>query len=147
MEHRSAITLKAYDVISIPGIGNRYLLAIHRIRDDRYQLRLDEKFMESITVDVAVSNGGHRSPERQQDPKKLSTVEYRPTITLTSGDLIEIPGIGPTRIGTIHQTDHAGYQIRLDGESKKSVTVDISVGDGGQRTPERHEGPWISSEQ
>lgn len=74
MEYRSAITLMTGDVISIPGLGEKHIGAIHQSNHDRYQLRLDEKFVESVTVDVFITNGEHRSPERrdsQQSRKQL----------------------------------------------------------------------------
>lgn len=49
------VTLACGDVIEIPGIGAKAIGAVTQIRDDRYQLRLDEKYVESIVVDVKTS--------------------------------------------------------------------------------------------
>lgn len=68
MEHRSAITLKPFDVISIPGLGTKIIGAIHQTSHYRYQIRLDEKFTESVTVEVDISNGEQRTPERHDGP-------------------------------------------------------------------------------
>jgi hypothetical protein len=64
MNYRSAITLKHGDVISVPGIGTKIIGAIDQIRHDRYRLRLEEKFVAAVEVDVVISTGEHRSPER-----------------------------------------------------------------------------------
>lgn len=64
MEHRSALTLKPGDLIDIPGLGTKTIGAVHQIRHDRYQIRLDEKFVESVKIDVVVNDGEPRSPER-----------------------------------------------------------------------------------
>jgi hypothetical protein len=68
MEHRSALTLKAGDLITVPGLGTKTIGAINQVRHDRYQLRLDEKFVESVTADIVITNGEHRSPERHDGP-------------------------------------------------------------------------------
>lgn len=64
MEYRSAITLKPFDTITIPGVGTKVIGAIHQIRDNRYQIRLDEKFVESVSVDIDIDNWEQRPPER-----------------------------------------------------------------------------------
>lgn len=63
MEYRSAITLKAGDLIPVPGLGTKTVGAINQVRHDRYQLRLDEKFAESVDVEIVITTGEHRSPE------------------------------------------------------------------------------------
>lgn len=68
MEFRSAITLKRGDVITIPGIGARMITAIDQIRHDRYTIKLDEKFKESVEINIVIGNGEHRSPERHDGP-------------------------------------------------------------------------------
>jgi hypothetical protein len=68
MEHRSAVTLKAGDLISFPGIGTKVIGAVNQVHHDRYEIRLDEKFAESVNVDIVITNGEHRSPERHDGP-------------------------------------------------------------------------------
>jgi hypothetical protein len=68
MEHRSAVTLKAGDLISIPGLGTKTIGVINQVDHDRYLIRLDEKFAESVDVDIVIANGEHRSPERHDGP-------------------------------------------------------------------------------
>lgn len=68
MEHRSALTLKSGDLISIPGLGTKVIGAIHQVSHDRYQIRLDEKFVESVRIEIVVNDGEHRSPERHDGP-------------------------------------------------------------------------------
>ncbi|MFJ2662633.1 hypothetical protein [Arthrobacter koreensis] len=68
MEFRSSLTLKPFDVITLPGIGTKTVGSITQTGHDRYQLRLDEKFVESVTIDVRISNGEQRSPERHEGP-------------------------------------------------------------------------------
>jgi hypothetical protein len=64
MEYRSALTLKAGDLITVPGLGTKRIGAINQVSHDRYQLRLDQKFTESVDVDIVITNGEQRSPER-----------------------------------------------------------------------------------
>lgn len=70
-------------------------------------------------------------------------MEYRSSITLKPGDVLDIPGIGTRLIGTIDQTKHDRYLIRLDAKFKPSVTISVDTA-GEHRTPERHE-PRIHS--
>ena len=67
-EYRSALTLKPFDTITIPGLGTKLIGAIHQTDPYEYQLRLDKKFVESVTVTVAIGNGDQRSPERRDCP-------------------------------------------------------------------------------
>lgn len=69
MEFRTALTLKPFDTITIPGLGMKVVGAINQTGHDRYQLRLDEKFVESVTVDVVIGNGEQRSPELHDAPR------------------------------------------------------------------------------
>lgn len=68
MELRSAITLKPGDLLSIPGIGTKQIRAIDQVRHDRYRIKLDEKFKESVEISIVIGNGEHRSPERHDGP-------------------------------------------------------------------------------
>jgi hypothetical protein len=63
-EHRSALTLKAGDVLDLPGIGQKVLGAIEQLDFDRYRLRLDQKFVEPVFIEVSVASGEQRTPER-----------------------------------------------------------------------------------
>lgn len=67
-EYRSAITLKPHDVLEIPGVGNKVVGAITQIRSGRYRIRLDEQFIESVWIEVAVGRDEDRSPERLVGP-------------------------------------------------------------------------------
>jgi len=63
-EYCSALTLKRGDVISIPGLGSKLIGAINQVSHDRYSIRLDEKFAPSVDVELVVTDGEPRSPER-----------------------------------------------------------------------------------
>lgn len=68
MEYCSALTLKPFDTITIPGLGTKRIGAIHQTGDYEYQLRLDGKFVASVTVDVPIASDEQRSPERHEGP-------------------------------------------------------------------------------
>lgn len=69
MEYRSALTLKPFDTIEIPGIGTKQIGAIEQIRENRYRIRLEEKFVESIVIDVLTQSAPEqRTPERHEGP-------------------------------------------------------------------------------
>lgn len=73
MEYRSAITLKPFDTIDIPGIGPKQIGAIDQVDHDRYRIRLDEKFVESVVIDVVTQSAPEqRSPERHEGPWEIS---------------------------------------------------------------------------
>ncbi|MCI4659718.1 hypothetical protein [Cryobacterium zhongshanensis] len=65
-DHRSALTLKPGDELTIPGIGTKRIGAVNQLDFDRYQIRLDGKFVESVVVEVSVPSGEQRTPERHE---------------------------------------------------------------------------------
>lgn len=75
-EYRSALTLKPGDVITIPGVGTRLIGAVDQIDFDRYRIRLDEKFVESLYVDIR-TNGEQRTPERHVSRRRADRIHSR----------------------------------------------------------------------
>lgn len=49
------LLLKQGDVVTIPAIGTKMIGTIMRIREGRYQVRLEEKYVAAIVVDIDMS--------------------------------------------------------------------------------------------
>jgi hypothetical protein len=101
-EYRSAITLKAGDVMTLPGVGTKLVGAINQLDFDRYQIRLDEKFVESIVVDVRVQNGEQRTPERHVS--RQAHEDRREGVDQAVADLV----------GMLGNTIHVGDKVAID---------------------------------
>lgn len=56
-------------------------------------------------------------------------------VTLTLGDLIEIPGLGTRTIGAIDQARPGRYQVRLVKKFEPSVTIDVLVNPSNSEPP------------
>lgn len=70
MEHRTALTLKSGDSITLPGLSPKVIGPIQQLSWDQYRIRLDEKWVESTVLGIRVdtSNGQQRTPERHDGP-------------------------------------------------------------------------------
>ena len=56
IENADSLDLKVHDTLSVPGFGNALIGYILKVRANRYQIRLDVKFVASFYIEILVTN-------------------------------------------------------------------------------------------